>query len=106
MTMTLLIVSLWGKEEVLLASQLPSRTKPLPILQPQATCSLTHVKIHSRLHVLSNINHEYFVAKIFLDSLACAKIKHTEFMHIIVGNAVRGHLSENYEILLHKISWT
>ena len=41
------------------------------------------------------INHEYFLVKIFLDSLAYAKIERN-FMHNINNNVVQGSLSENY----------
>ena len=42
------------------------------------------------------VNHEYFDVKIFLDSMACAKIKRTKYMRNINDNAVQGRLSENY----------
>ena len=54
--------------------------------------------------VLNNsytINREYFNVEIFLDSMACAKIKRTKYMRNINDNAVQGHLSENY--LMRKI---
>ena len=38
---------------------------------------------------------EYFVVKIFSDSLACEKIKRTKYMHNINNNVVQGRLSEN-----------
>ena len=44
----------------------------------------------------TTVNWEYFVVKIFSDSLAYAKIKHAKYMRIIISNAVRGRLSENY----------
>ena len=44
------------------------------------------------------VSHEYFVIKIFSDSLAYAKIK---YMYTINSNAVQGHMSENY--LMQKI---
>ena len=44
------------------------------------------------LHCIT-VNQEYFVVKIFSDSLAYAKIKH---MRIIISNAVWGRLSKNY----------
>ena len=44
----------------------------------------------------STVNLEIFIVKIFSDSMASAKIKHTKIMHIINDNAVRGRLSENY----------
>ena len=40
------------------------------------------------------VNREYFVVKIFSDSLAYAKIKCVKIY--VNCNAVRGHLSENY----------
>ena len=43
--------------------------------------------------LLGIVIREYFVVKIFPDSLAYAKIKH---MRIINGNVIQGHLSENY----------
>ena len=49
------------------------------------------------LHVESTtVNREYFVVKIFSDSLACAKIKHSKYMCSIISNAVQGRLSEIY----------
>ena len=47
--------------------------------------------------VLATVNHEYFIVKIFSDSLAYAKIKHTKtYMYAHYnGNVVRGPLSEN-----------
>ena len=42
------------------------------------------------------VNCEYFVVKIFSDSLPCANIKRTKYMHNINDNAVQGRLSENY----------
>ena len=42
------------------------------------------------------VNREYFDVKIFSDSMACAKIKHTKYMRNINDNAVQGCLSENY----------
>ena len=39
---------------------------------------------------------EYFDVKIFSDSMACAKIKHTKYMRDINDNAVQGCFSENY----------
>ena len=47
----------------------------------------------------STVNREYFDVKIFSDSMACAKIKCTKYMHNINDNAVQGHLSENYLII-------
>ena len=44
----------------------------------------------------STINREYFNVKIFLDSMACAKIKRTNYMRHTNNNAVHGRLSENY----------
>ena len=44
----------------------------------------------------NTVNREYFVVKIFSDSLACAKIKHTKYIRNINDNAVQGRLSENY----------
>ena len=44
----------------------------------------------------NTVNHEYFDVKIFSDSMACAKIKHTKYMRDINDNAVQGRLSENY----------
>ena len=41
------------------------------------------------------VNREIFV-KIFSDSMASAKIKHTKIMRTINDNVVRGRLSENY----------
>ena len=51
---------------------------------------------HRNLLILATVNREYFVVKIFLDSLAYAKIKHAKYMRIIISNAVRGRLSKNY----------
>ena len=42
------------------------------------------------------VNREYFVVKIFSDSLACVKIKHAKYIRNINDNAVQDHLSENY----------
>ena len=42
------------------------------------------------------VNREYFDVKLFLDSMACAKIKRTKYMRNINDNAVQDHLSENY----------
>ena len=44
----------------------------------------------------STVNREYFVVKIFSDSLDCAKIKRTKYVRNINDNAVQGRLSENY----------
>ena len=46
--------------------------------------------------ISSTVNREYFDFKIFSDSMACAKIKHTKYMRNINDNAVQGRLSENY----------
>ena len=56
--------------------------------------------ITKNLPSLYTINCEYFVVKIFSDSLACAKIKGTKYMHNINNNAVQGRFSEN---LSHEI---
>ena len=45
---------------------------------------------------LGTVNREYFVVKIFSDSMACTKIKLTKYMRNINDNAVQGRLSENY----------
>ena len=50
----------------------------------------------SSVQYVYTVNHEYFAVKIFLDSLACAKIKRTKYMRNINGDAVQGRLSENY----------
>ena len=42
------------------------------------------------------VNREYFVVKIFSESLACAKIKCTKYMSNINDNVVQGRLSKNY----------
>ena len=42
------------------------------------------------------VNREYFDVKIFLDSMACAKIECTKYMRNINDNAIQGRLSENY----------
>ena len=42
------------------------------------------------------VNHEFFVAKIFSDNLACAKIKPTKYMRNINNNVVQDRLSKNY----------
>ena len=44
----------------------------------------------------STVNCEYFDVKIFSDSMACTKIKHTKYMRNINDNAVQGRLSEHY----------
>ena len=44
----------------------------------------------------STVNREYFVVKIFLDSLACAKLNARKYMRNINDNAVQGRLFENY----------
>ena len=46
-----------------------------------------------QLTIVYTVNREYFVVKIFSDSLACVKIKR---MNNINDNAVQGHLSKNY----------
>ena len=46
--------------------------------------------------VTSTVNREYFNVKIFSDSMACAKIKRTNYMCNTNDNAVQGRLSENY----------
>ena len=46
--------------------------------------------------LINTVNHEYFVVKIFSDSLAYAKIKRREYMCNINHNVVQGCLSENY----------
>ena len=40
----------------------------------QQDCLLMEVNLHTYMHSYT-VNHEYFVVKIFSDSLACAKIK-------------------------------
>ena len=52
-------------------------------------------KIGNLLMNIYTVNREYFDVKIFSDSMACAKIKRTKYMHNISGNAVQGRLSEN-----------
>ena len=52
--------------------------------------------MHLVCHFPTTINWEIFIVKIFLDSMASAKIKRTNIMRIINNNAVRGRLSENY----------
>ena len=47
---------------------------------------------------LNTVNREYFNVKIFLDTMACAKIKRTKYVRNVNGNAVQGHLSENYRM--------
>ena len=47
---------------------------------------------------ITTVNCEYFDAKIFSDSMACAKIKRTKYMRNINDNAVQGRLSENYSM--------
>ena len=42
------------------------------------------------------VNCEYFVVKIFSDSLACAKLNAQKYIHNINDNVVQGRLSENY----------
>ena len=42
------------------------------------------------------VNREYFVVKIFSDSLYCAKIKRMKYVCNINDNAVQGRLSEIY----------
>ena len=44
-------------------------------------------KIKSEWYI---INREYFDVKIFSDSMACAKIKRTKYMHSINNNVVQG----------------
>ena len=44
----------------------------------------------------TTVNHEYFVIKIFSDSLACAKLNARKYIRNINDNAVQGRLSENY----------
>ena len=44
----------------------------------------------------TTVNRKYFDVKIFSDSVACAKIKHTKYMHNINDDEVQGRLSENY----------
>ena len=44
---------------------------------------IIHVPIEN-----NTVNHEYFDVKIFSDSMACAKIKHTKYMRDINDNAV------------------
>ena len=42
------------------------------------------------------MNHEYFIVKIFLDSLTYTKIKCPKIRAYINSNVVQGHLSKNY----------
>ena len=42
------------------------------------------------------VYHKIFIVLKFSDSMGSAKIKHTIITCIIIANAVRGHLSENY----------
>ena len=43
------------------------------------------------------VNREYFIVKIFSDSLACLKIKNAQkYIYNVDDNAVQGYLSENY----------
>ena len=44
----------------------------------------------------NTVDREIFAVKIFSDSMASPKIKHTKIIHIINDSVVRGHLSENY----------
>ena len=53
-------------------------------------------ELKSCMHLYITVNREYFVVKIFSDSLACAKIKRTKYIRNINDNAVQGRLSENY----------
>ena len=66
-------------------------------------CAWVYMRMHVSVCVsVYIVNCEYFVLKIFLDSLAYARIKCIIFcaknMHStdINNNAVQGHLSENY----------
>ena len=43
----------------------------------------------------TTINRKYFDVKIFLDSIACVKIKRTKYMRNINDDEVQGRLSEN-----------
>lgn len=63
------------------------------------TSGRVRVIISSQLHknIIITIYHEYFVVN-FSVSLADVKIKRVKNMHIINGNAVQCHLSENYSI--------
>ena len=68
-----------------------------PSLLIESTDSMilySHINFVNKL--LSTINREYFDVKIFLDSMACAKIKRTKYIRDINDNAVQGRLSENY----------
>ena len=52
----------------------------------------------------ATVNREYFVVKIFSDSLAYAKIKRTKHMYNINDHVVQGHLSGNY-LIRKLIAW-
>ena len=53
------------------------------------------IKFVQRFEERNTVNREYFDVKIFLDNMACAKIKHMKYMRNINNNAVQGRLSEN-----------
>ena len=64
-------------------------------LRTTVPMTVSHRKPKTRLFQ-STVNREYFDVKIFLDSMACAKIKRTKYMRNINDNVAQGRLSENY----------
>ena len=58
------------------------------------------VHVHVRVRpVTHTVNCEYFDVKIFSDSIAYAKIKHTKYMRNINDNAVQDCLSETRKLM-------
>ena len=56
---------------------------------------LNQIKLND-IVTISTVNCEYFDVKIFSDSMACAKIKRTNYMRNTNDNAVQGRLSKKY----------
>ena len=52
--------------------------------------SLLKLHVHAYISLTPTVNREYFDAKMFSDSMACTKIKHTKYMRNINDNAVEG----------------
>ena len=66
--------------------------------QSEREVALTAVQVHPCQHFwikLSSINWEIFVVKLFSDSMASRKFKHTKITHIINNSVVQGRLFEN-----------
>ena len=74
-------------------------TKDVLFRQLVSNCIISVIEVLNIDCVPTTVNREYFDVKIFLDSMACAKIKRTKYMRNINDNAVQDCLSENYLII-------